>query len=60
VLYASHVPIEVHIVQDADLVLKESFATEAAAAWWAEEYDRRLQQHGWVRIPESCSPSSAA
>lgn len=60
VLYALNVPIEVHIVQERDIVLKETFATGAAATWWAEEYGRRLQQHGWTVSPDSCSPSSAA
>jgi len=60
VLYARAVPVEVHIVQDRDLVLKEVFPAETFARAWAEEYNRRLQQHGWRLRPEDCSPSSAA
>ena len=60
VLYASAVPIEVRIVQDRDVVLKEIFPSETFATAWADEYSRRLQQHGWRRHPEDCSPSSAA
>ncbi len=60
VLYAARAPIEAHIVQDRDVVLRESFATGAAAEWWAEEYARRLQHHGWSTSPASRSSSSAA
>ena len=60
VLYATGLPVEVHIVQDRDLVLKEIFPSEPLAAAWAGEYSRRLQQHGWRLHPEGCSPSSAA
>lgn len=60
VLYAKALPIEVHIVQDRDLVLKEVFPAETFAAAWAEEYSLRLLQHGWRLRPEDCSPSSAA
>ena len=60
VLYAAAVPIEVHIVQDRDLVLKERFPTEALAIEWAGAYSQRLQEHGWRPRPEDCSPSSAA
>ena len=47
VLYAIGVPVEVHIVQDRDLVLKEIFPAEDFA-------------NGWRPHPEDCSPSSAA
>jgi hypothetical protein len=60
VLYATGVPVEVHIVQDRDLVLKEIFPAESFATAWADEYNQRLQQHGWRPRPEDCSPSSAA
>ena len=60
VIYASTLPVEVHIVQDRDVILKETFATEQGAAAWAKEYGERLQEHGWQRRPEDCSPSSAA
>ena len=60
VLYATSVPVEVRIVQDRDLVLKEIFPAESFATAWADEYCQRLQQHGWRPHPEDCSPSSAA
>jgi hypothetical protein len=60
VLYASAMPVEVRIVQDRDVVLKELFSAETFATAWAEEYRGRLQQHGWRPRPEDCSPSSAA
>ena len=60
VLYASGVPVEVHIVQDRDLVLKEIFPAENFATAWAAEYGQRLRSHGWRPHPEDCSPSSAA
>ena len=60
VLYAGRVPVEVQIVQDRDLVLKEIFPGEVFATAWSEAYKQRLQQHGWRPRPEDCSPSSAA
>jgi hypothetical protein len=60
VLYATSVPVEVRIVQDRDLVLKEVFPAEGFATAWAGEYFEQLQQHGWRPHPEDCSPSPAA
>jgi hypothetical protein len=60
VLYDASRPVEVRILQDRDLVLKEVFAEEAAAMEWAREYGTRLRQQGWRDSPEDCSPSSAA
>ena len=60
VLYATTMPVEVRIVQDRDLVLKEIFPAESFATAWADEYSQRLQQNGWRPPPEDCSPSSAA
>ena len=37
VLYATGVPVEVRIVQDRDLVLKEIFPSEPFATAWADE-----------------------
>jgi hypothetical protein len=59
-MYATNVPVEVRIVQDRDLVLKEIFPGESFATAWADEYSQRLQQRGWRPHPEDCSPSSAA
>jgi hypothetical protein len=60
VLYAAGLPVEVRIVQDRDLVLKEIFPAESFAMAWADEYCQRLQSHGWRPHPEDCSPPSAA
>ena len=38
VMYATNVPVEVRIVQDRDLVLKEIFPAESFATAWADEY----------------------
>jgi hypothetical protein len=59
VIYFSTKPVEVHVLQDRDLVLKEVFAEEAAASIWAREYGQRLRGQGWQDSP-SRSPSSAA
>jgi hypothetical protein len=60
VLYAAVLPVEVQILQDRDVVLKERFAQETAAVEWAREYGSRLRQQGWRDSPEDFSPSSAA
>jgi hypothetical protein len=60
VLYPSSRPIEIHVLQDRDVVLRESFAHESGALDWATEYADQLKQHGWHDSPEDCSPSSAA
>jgi hypothetical protein len=53
-------PIEVHVLQDRDLVIKEIFVEEWAALGWANAYGDRLKQHGWRDSPEDYTPSSAA
>lgn len=60
VLYPLILPIEVHVLQDRDLVIKEVFTAEPAALDWAAAYEERLRQHGWRDGPEQRSPSSAA
>jgi hypothetical protein len=52
--------VEVRVLQERDLVLKERFPTESAAVGWADEYRDRLKQQGWHDSPEQRSPSSAA
>jgi hypothetical protein len=52
--------VEVHVLQERDLVLKELFPTESAALEWANEYRGRLKQQGWHDSPDQRSPSSAA
>lgn len=60
VLYTDRIPMEVHVLQDRDVVLAECFATERGALDWVEEYGARLREQGWTDRPEDCSPSSAA
>jgi len=60
VVFVSPAAVEVQILQERDLVLKEMFPTESAAMSWASEYRDRLEQQGWRLSPEDCSPSSAA
>ena len=52
--------VEVQVLQERDLVLKELFPTESAAVGWADEYRERLKKQGWNDSPEHRSPSSAA
>ena len=60
ILYPSTSPVEIRVLQDRDVVLRESFANETGALDWATEYASRLKEHGWRDSPEDCSPSSAA
>jgi hypothetical protein len=60
VLYSDAKPVEIQVLQDRDVVLRELFAHESGALDWAREYGDRLKQHGWHDSPEDCSPSSAA
>lgn len=60
VLYADATLIEVQVLQERDLVLKERFLEERLALGWAVEYRSRLLEHGWRDSPADCSPSSAA
>jgi hypothetical protein len=52
--------VEVRVLQERDLVLKELFPTELAAVGWADEYRDRLKRQGWHDSPDHRSPSSAA
>ena len=60
VVFVGQGMVEVHVLQERDLVLKELFATESAAVSWADEYRARLKQQGWGDSPERRSPWSAA
>ena len=53
-------PLEIQVLQDRDMVLREVFTHEADALGWASEYSNRLKAHGWHDSPEDFSPSSAA
>ena len=52
--------VEVQVLQERDLVLKEVFPNEPAAMTWADEYRGRLKKQGWNDSPGEHSPSSAA
>ena len=60
VVFVGPAVVEVHVLQERDLVLKEIFPTESAAMMWADEYRGRLKQQGWNDSPGERSPSSAA
>ena len=48
VLYTGAAPLEVHVFQDNDRVLKEVFPDESMAVGWAAAYAARLRAHGWA------------
>jgi hypothetical protein len=60
VLLSGTLPVEVHVLQDTDFVLRELFPEERAALDWARAYHDRLVEQGWRECPEGCTPSSAA
>jgi hypothetical protein len=53
VLYANNLPVEVHVVQDRDIVLTELFQEEWLAVGWSRAYYDRLKQQGWLESPEN-------
>lgn len=40
-------PVEIHVVQDRDIVLTELFQEAWLAESWARAYSDRLKQQGW-------------
>ena len=44
-------PVEVHVLQDRDVVLTEHFQEEWLALNWAKVYADRLKQQGWQDSP---------
>jgi len=52
VMYSAGMPVEVHVVQDRDVVLTELFQEESIAMKWAHAYAARLNQQGWHDSPE--------
>jgi hypothetical protein len=52
--------VEVQVLQERDVVLKELFPNESSALTWADEYRGRLKKQGWNDSPGERSPSSAA
>ena len=51
VIYPLHMPIEVRVVQDTDLVITERFHEEWLALSWARTYGERLKKQGWQDSP---------
>ena len=51
VLYSNSTPVEVHVMQDRDVVLTERFAEEWLAVTWARAYGDRLKSQGWQDRP---------
>ena len=51
VVYADGLPIEVHVFQDQDLLVREVFPEERLALGWARLYGDRLKQQGWQELP---------
>lgn len=51
VMYPTGLPVEVHVVQDRDVVLTELFQEEWLAETWARAYGERLRQQGWSDSP---------
>jgi hypothetical protein len=56
VLYGDLMPVEVHVIQEADVVLTELFQDEWLAQNWARAYSERLRQQGWQDSPEWTQP----
>jgi hypothetical protein len=50
-MYAETIPIEVQILQDRDVILREIFPEERLAIAWGQLYGERLRQHGWQETP---------
>ena len=47
VVFPDGMPIEVQILQDRDLVLREQFPEERLALGWAAAYAEQLKRRGW-------------
>jgi hypothetical protein len=46
-------PVEVQVVQDRDVVLRELFQEEWLALNWSRAYLERLKEQGWQESPAS-------
>jgi hypothetical protein len=54
-MYPNGMPVEIHVLQDRDVVLTELFQEEWLAVNWAHAYGDRLKRQGWhdsVDLPE--------
>jgi hypothetical protein len=52
VVMARDVPVEVHVVHGAEIVVTEMFQEEWMALKWARAYGDRLRAQGWDDVPE--------
>ena len=55
VLMAHDVPVEVHVVHGAEVLLSEIFQEEWMALNWARAYRERLRAQGWDDVPDGAS-----
>lgn len=53
VIYPQVMPVEIRVLQDRDVVLREQFPEEWLALNWAKAYGERLKTQGWQEIPTS-------
>ena len=55
VVMARHMPVEMHVVHGAEILVTEMFQEEWMALKWARAYRERLRAQGWEDVPESSS-----
>ena len=56
IIFPDTKPVEVHVLQDRDVVLTELFQEEWLALNWARVYADRLKQQGWHDSQPSDGP----
>ena len=52
VLYPNTVPVEVQIVQERDVVVRNNFVEEWMAVKWAAAYEEGLRRRGYKDSPD--------
>lgn len=52
VVMSQGIPVEVHVVHGAEILLAELFQEEWMALQWARAYRERLRAQGWDDVPE--------
>ena len=60
VVYPDAMPIEVQILQDRDVVLREQFPEERLALGWAGAYREQLKRHGWHEAADEGADEAAS
>jgi hypothetical protein len=53
-------PIEVQILQDRDVVLREQFPEERLALGWAAAYRDQLKRRGWHEAADETAGEAAS